>query len=138
MSEKTLSDLATKMADIDVAILSTHGVGGVIASRPMSNNGQVELDGTSYYFTYEDTGAATDIERDNAVSLGFQGSDGFYLTVEGLAALVRETSRFPEHWTPSLDRWFPDGPETPGLVMIEVEAARLHYWDGMEDGEIRL
>ncbi len=138
MLDKSLTDLSAKMAAIDVAILSTHGEGGVLASRPMSNNGDVALDATSYYFTNEDTGAASDIRRDNNVALGFQGADGFYLTLEGVAAIVRDRERFAEHWTPALDRWFPDGPDTPGLVMLEVEASRLHYWDGADDGEITL
>lgn len=138
MPNKTLADLAGKMADIDVAILSTHAEGGGISSRPMSNNGQVELDATSYYFASETAGAAADIERDGAVALGFQGAGGFYLAVEGVASLIRDRSRFAEHWTPSLDRWFPEGPDTQGLVMIQVEPGRLHYWDGAEDGEIRI
>lgn len=138
MSDLSLSDIAGRMADIDVAILSTHGEGGAIASRPMSNNGQVDLDATSYYFTNERSGAATDIERDNTVALGFQGANGFYLAVEGVAAIVRDKSRFAEHWTPSLDAWFPEGKDTPGVVMLEIEPARLHYWDGREDGEITL
>jgi general stress protein 26 len=50
---KTLGEISKRMAGIDIAILSTHTKGGQIANRPMSNNGDVEYDGTSYYFTYE-------------------------------------------------------------------------------------
>jgi general stress protein 26 len=52
MAEMTLSDIAEKMRDIDIAMLSTHTDGGIIASRPMSNNRDVEFDGDSYYFTW--------------------------------------------------------------------------------------
>lgn len=136
MPTKSLADLASRMAAIDVAILSTHAANDAIAGRPMSNNGQVELDGASFYFTTESTGAVADIERNPNVALGFQGASGFYLTVEGSARLIRDQSRYAEHWTPGLDSWFPDGPSTEGVVMIEVSPARLHYWVGMEDAEI--
>jgi general stress protein 26 len=59
MSRKSLADIAKEMACIDIAILSTHTEGGEIANRPMSNNGDVSYDGTSYYFTYEQARAVT-------------------------------------------------------------------------------
>ena len=51
MTDMTLSDLAKKMADIDFCMLSTRTAGGEIAARPMSNNGDVEYDGDSYFFS---------------------------------------------------------------------------------------
>ncbi len=61
MSKKSLADVAREMAGIDIAILSTHTEGGEIANRPMSNNGDVTYDGTSYYFTYEQARVVSDI-----------------------------------------------------------------------------
>ena len=46
--------------------------------------------------------------------------------------------KFAEHWDKSLDRWFEQGIDTPGLVLIEVDAKRIHYWDGEDEGEVRL
>ena len=51
---------------------------------------------------------------------------------------MRDKAIFAEHWDPSLDRWFPQGVDTEGLVMIAVKARRLHYWDGEDEGEIAL
>ena len=53
MHHKTIGEISKRMAGIDIAVLSTHTEGGQIANRPMSNNGDVEYDGTSYYFTYD-------------------------------------------------------------------------------------
>ncbi len=47
MAKKDLSDIAEKMRDIDIAMLSTHSDNGTIAARPMSNNRQVDYDGDS-------------------------------------------------------------------------------------------
>jgi hypothetical protein len=51
MSKSPLAEIAKDMAGIDIAILSTHTESGEIANRPMSNNGDVAYDGTSYYFS---------------------------------------------------------------------------------------
>ena len=134
----SLSELSKKMAEIDIAMLSTHTEGGNIASRPMSNNGQVDKDGDSYYFTWDEARMVSDIEADARVSLAFQGSKRFMVALEGTAELVHDKARFQEHWSPDLDVWFKDGIDTPGVVMIKVHATRAHYWDGEEGGELKL
>jgi general stress protein 26 len=143
MSTKTLSEIAKDMAGIDIAILSTHTEGGEIANRPMSNNGDVAYDGTSYYFTYEQARVVADIERNPKVALGFSSeggvfSDGIYVAVEGNAELIRDKAAFTEHWTSDLDEWFKRGADTPGLVLIKVRAKRVTYWKGEEEGEVTL
>ena len=50
--------------------------------------------------------------------------------------MIRDKAAFAEHWIDDLDRWFPDGIETPGMVMLKVSAQRIHYWDGEESGEV--
>ncbi len=62
----------------------------------------------------------------------------FFLTLEGYAELIKDKGRFADHWTKDLDRWFEQGIDTPGLVLIKVSAERIHYWDGYEEGEIKL
>ena len=138
MSDKTLKDLAEKMRDIDIAMLLTHAEGGTIAGRPMSNNGEVDYDGDSYYFTWEQAKMVSDIEADPKVSLAFQGEKTFAVAVEGVAKLVRDKAQFAEHWTPDLDKWFDDGIDTEGVVMIHVHASRVHYWDGEDQGEVSM
>lgn len=135
---ETLQDLAERMRDIDIAILSTRAENGAIAGRPMSNNGEVEYDGDSYYFTMGDTRTVADIERDPQVGLGFQGKHWFYVAVEGRARLIRDKAQFKAHWSKDLEVWFKDGIDTPGLVLIHVNAERVHWWDKSEEGEINI
>ena len=141
---KSLASLAKKMRGIDFAMLSTHTENGEIAARPMSNNGDVDYNGDSYYFTWDDSRMVADIQRNPKVSLSFQGKGGllglmpFMVAVEGRAELVQDKPSFAQHWNKDLNRYFKDGPDTPGVVMIKVHAARIHYWDGEEDGEVHL
>jgi general stress protein 26 len=144
VAEKSLSELAEKMKDIDFAILSTRTRSGAIAGRPMSNNREVDYDGDSWFFTCDETGSIADIENDPQVGLGYQSKAGmlgmrpFFVTIEGRAELIRDKAQFAEHWTKDLDRWFEKGIDTPGLTLIRVRAQRLHYWDGYDEGELRL
>lgn len=143
MSKKSLAEIAKEMSGIDIAILSTHTANGEIANRPMSNNGDVSYDGTSYYFTNDQTRVVSDIERNPKVALGFSSeaglfSKGIYVAVEGTAELIRDKATLKKHWTSDLDKWFDNGVETPGLVLIEVKATRATYWKGREEGEVQL
>lgn len=141
---KTLSDLSKKMRDIDFCMLTTHGPNGTLASRPMSNNGEVEYDGDSWFFTYADTHMVGEIEADPKVTLTFQGKSGmfgarpFFAAIEGQGELIRDKTQFEARWTSGLDRWFPQGSETPGLTLIRVRAENAHYWDGEEEGSVEL
>ena len=143
MAEKTLNDISDAMRDIDFCMLSTRAEGGGFASRPMSNNGDVEYDGTSYYFTFEQSRAVADIQANSKVALGFTGeggifSDAIYVAVEGNADLIRDKAAFKAHWTSDLDRWFEQGVDTPNIVLIRVKASRITYWDGEDEGTVKL
>lgn len=143
MSRMSLADIAKEMAGIDIAILSTHTENGEIANRPMSNNGDVAYDGTSYYFSYEQARAISDIQRSPKVALGFSSeaglfSKGIYVAVEGAAELIRDKAAFQQHWTSDLDKWFDKGVDTPGIVLIKVKANRITYWKGRDEGEVDL
>ncbi len=133
----TLAKLAEKMKDIDFAMLATHTKGGAIGARPMSNN-------DAWFFTDDSTLMVQDIAANPQVSLSYQGSSGllgmrpFFVAIEGRAALIRDKSQFSEHWTKGLERWWPAGIDTPGLVLLKVSGERAHYWDGEDEGELML
>lgn len=110
----------------------------------MSNNRDVDYDGDSYYFTWESSRMVADIGRDPKVGLAFQSSGGllgstpFMVAVEGDAEVIRDKAVFEAHWNSDLEAWFKDGIDTAGMVMIKVHAARIHYWDGDEEGELKV
>lgn len=139
---KTLAEIAEMMRDIDFAMLSTHSTGGTIAARPMSNNRDVEYDGDNWFFSFGDTRLIEDIRADPKVGLGFSGKAGMlhmkpvFVSIEGVAEVIEDKSQFAAHWTKDLDRWFEQGVDTPGLVLIKVHGERAHYWDGEDQGDL--
>jgi general stress protein 26 len=144
MNMMTIKDLSHTMKKIDFAMLTTKTDGGQLATRPMSNNGEVDYDGDSYYFSWDSARTVSDIVQHPHVALSFQGSAGLlgkpplFVAVEGTAAIVRDKAAFAERWSPDLERWFADGIDTQGMVMIHVHADRVHYWDGSDEGEVRV
>ncbi len=88
---KSLADISEDMKQIDFCTLSTHAPGGTIGARPMSNNSEVEYDGDSYFFTYQDRQMVSDIEKDPNVGLTYLGSAGLkgILGAPGLPRQVR-------------------------------------------------
>jgi general stress protein 26 len=139
----TMEELSKKLGKIDFCMLNTTGPGSIV-SRPMSNNGDVEYDGDSWFFSYDDTKKVRDINRDSGVTLTFTappsllGKPGIFIAVYGDASLIRDKSRFEEHWVKDLERWFPEGTDTPGLVLIKVSAKTIEYWDGEDSGRIEM
>lgn len=142
MTTMTMEELSKQIGEIDFCMLNTNGGSGRITSRPMSNNGEVEYDGDSWFFSYEDTKKVSDIGRDSGVALTFTappslfGKPGIFIAVDGEARLIRDKSQFEKHWVKELDRWFPDGIDTPGILLIKVCARAIEYWDGEENGRI--
>ena len=142
MADMTLEQLSEKIRDIDFGMLSTKTEGDQVASRPMSNNGEVEYDGDSFFFCHESTRMVSDIEGDSKVGLTFTGKKGLlgkppiFIAIVGTADLIRDKAMFAKHWVKDLERWFEQGIDTPGLVLIKVHADRIHYWDGEDEGEL--
>ena len=139
-----LKELSKKMRSIDFTMLTTRTASGALTSRPMSNNGDVDYDGDSWFFTTEDTGMVADIAADPIVGLtlsgdrGLLGKPGIFIAIEARAELIRDKAQFVAHWTRDLDRWFPQGVDSPGLVLIKAHASRIAYWDGEDEGELAL
>ena len=139
-----LKELSKKMRSIDFTMLTTRTEGGALAARPMSNNGEVDYDGDSWFFTTDDARMVSDIAADPIVGLtltgdkGLLGKPGIFIAIEARAELIRDRAQFVAHWTKDLDRWFPQGADTPGLVLIKAHASRIAYWDGEDEGELTL
>lgn len=126
------ADLAERMKELDTCLLCTRDGKG-LDTRPMSNNQDVAWDGTSWFFTNGGTGVVSQIEADPAVMVTY-ATKGLWVSVTGTAVLHRDKELMAEHWDPDIDRWFREGVDTPGLVLIEVSSEAIRYWS-FEDGD---
>ena len=104
----------------------------------------MDYDGDSYFFTWGSSRVVGDIAGDDRVGLAFSVEPGLlagagpFVAVEGRAEVIRDKAQFEAHWVPDLQAWFEQGVDTPGLVLIKVQATRIKYWEGEEEGEVKL
>jgi general stress protein 26 len=138
MKNWKLEDLSKKMKKLDICMLSTHAGRGSLNSRPMSNNGDVEYDGNSYFFSSENSSLAKEIAADPHVSLTFEGPKHLFITVTGKASIIRSRAKMEDHWIAELKQWFKQGLDTPEIIMIHVTASNIRYWAGEEQGDISI
>ncbi|MBV7257882.1 pyridoxamine 5'-phosphate oxidase family protein [Pacificimonas sp. WHA3] len=139
MADRSLSQIAAKLKDIDIAMLVTKtGGDGKIAARPMSNNRDVSAeDGTTYHFTTDDGRIDDDLRASSQCGATYSSGE-FYAAVQGEGHLIRDRATQEKHWVKDLEAWFDEGLDTDGLILIEVKPARIDWWDGRESGEITL
>jgi general stress protein 26 len=125
--------IAGLIKEIDICMLVTRADGSV-RGRPMSNNGKVEYDGDSWFFSYDDSEMITEIGKDATVELAYMATDrGTWVSIEGAAEVVRDDGKKRELWEEELAQWFQDGPDDESVVLVKVRALRVHAWtDGEE------
>ena len=137
MSDRSLAQIAQKLKSIDVAMLVTKtGKEGAIAARPMSNNQAVsESDGTTYHFATDDGRIDDDLKSSDQCGATYTSGE-FYCAAQGTGKLHRDRATLEKHWVKDLEKWFENGLDTEGLVLIEVSPKRIAWWEGREQGEL--
>ena len=125
--------IADLIKDIDICMFVTRA-NGSIRGRPMSNNGAVEYDGDNWFFSARDSGKVDEIGRDPRVELAYVATErGTWVSIEGRAEVVEDDERKRALWQDELSAWFPKGPEDDGVVLLRIEAERVHAWANDEE-----
>jgi general stress protein 26 len=126
-------EIAKMIKDIDICMFVTRA-NGSLRGRPMSNNGKVEFDGDSWFFSYRDTPKVEEIEADPRVELAYIATErGTWVSIEGSAEIVEDDARKRELWDDQLKAWFDGGPEDDEIVLLKVRAERIHAWANDEE-----
>lgn len=133
MTEITGPDAAAKakelVEDIDFTMLTTHDDDGRLVSRPMSTR-QMDDNGDIWFFTSEDTKKVEEAKADRDVGLSYCDAKGMrYVSVAGRASIVHDEEKMKELYSPSLDIWFEDGLETPGIALLRVTPVQTEFWE---------
>lgn len=118
-----------KIKDVRVAMLTTVEDDGSLRSRPMYTQ-QAEFDGELWFFTADDSGKVEEISREHQVNLSYaEPKNSRYVSVSGVAELVKDRSKIEELWSPMLKAWFKDGLDDPHLALLRVRVTEAEYWD---------
>lgn len=135
---RVIKQLGELIRGIKVAMLTTVESDGTLRSRPMAAQ-QAAFDGDLWFFT--DAGAAKvdEVQRHHQVNLSYIHTEqDRYVSVSGLAELVRDRKKMEELWDPSYKAWFPKGVDQPGLALIRVNVQKAEYWDSLSSSGAQL
>ena len=115
--------------DIGVALLVTTGDGDRLRGRPMVAANK-DFDGTLWFMAREGSPKTGEIGDRSQVLLAYSSpKTQDYVSVSGVARLVRDVAKIEELWSEGSRVWFPKGPKDPGIVLIAVEVESAEYWD---------
>lgn len=137
MKKASIKTIASKMRNLDFCMMITQDGKNTLHARPMSNNGEVAYDGTSWFFTYSDSNKVKQVKKNSTVSLIFQGEDMLMIECYGKASIIKQRAELEERWIPELKRWFPKGLDTAGICLLKIVATRVRYWDKKGEGEYK-
>lgn len=133
MTEITGAEAAAKVKelveDIDFTMLTTQDDKGQLVSRPMSTR-QMDENGDIWFFTSEDTKKVDEAKADHDIGLSYCDAKGMrYVSVAGRASVVHDDAKMKELYTPSLDIWFEQGLDTPGIALLRVTPVETEFWE---------
>ena len=135
-----LGSVAQLLKKLDIGMLTTRAADGALHGRPMSNNGDVEYDGDSWFFAFRDSRKVREIDADPRTELAFIDTpNGTWVNVEGTASVIRDDpERKRKLWQDDLKRWFADGPDDPNVVLIKLSARHIDAWSGEDEYSLDL
>lgn len=126
---ESLERLADEIKDIRIAMLTTVDDDGMLRSRPMGTHDLAD-DGTLWFFTYADAPKVDEVEREQQVNVNYaKPDDNRWVSISGLADLVRDREKMEELWKPFLRTWFPKGVDDPELALLRVRIEKAEVWD---------
>ncbi|WP_336631709.1 MULTISPECIES: pyridoxamine 5'-phosphate oxidase family protein [unclassified Microbacterium] len=133
MTEITGTDALARVKelveDIDFTMLTTVDEEGHLVSRPMSTR-QMDDAGDIWFFTSEDTEKVDEARSHRDVGLSYCDAKGMrYVSVAGRASIEHDRAKMEELYSPSLDIWFEDGLDTPGIVLLRVTPSLTEFWE---------
>lgn len=127
--------LGQLLKDMPVAMLTTFDDAGLLVSKPMA---PLELDdeGAVWFFTERVSDKPANLSTANLVFT--DTSNGTYVSLSGRGEIHKNSDDIHRLWTVFAKPWFPDGPDSPNLVLLKFIPAVAEYWDAPHSKVIRL
>jgi general stress protein 26 len=123
---ENISKVTDIINDSHIGMFTTINEEGALVSRPLAVQ-DVKDDGDMWFFTGEGTSQVAHIGADPRVNVSF-GKNTEWVSVAGTAEVVRDRATIREMWNQTVEAWFPDGPDTPEVVLLRVNSDSAEYW----------
>ena len=128
-TKDSVAHLAELIQGIKVTMMTTVEADGSIRSRPMWTQ-NTDFKGQLWFFTHEAAPKVDEVQEDHHVNLAYSDSTrDRYVSVSGMARVVRDRAKIRELWDPTLKAWFPKGVDDPDIALLCVDVTKAEYWD---------
>lgn len=120
--------------DIGCSMLTTVDEDGSLHSRPMEKSSEIQSDATLWFFTNASSHKVFEIEQRQQVNVSFSSpNQQRYVSISGIAELVKDGNKMQELWKPELQAWFPKGLDESDLALLKVQINQADYWDSQSN-----
>lgn len=127
--QESLATLNEMIRGIKVAMLTTVAADGMLRSRPMATQ-RLDSDGDLWFFAEAGSPKMQEIDREHHVNVSYADpSSNRYVSVSGMAAVVKDQAKVDEMWQPALKAWFPEGKTDPNIALLRVRVTEAEVWD---------
>jgi general stress protein 26 len=125
--EEKRQRLSTLLDLFETAMLVTRTSDGTLRARPLSI-AESQDGGFMYFSTAIESPKVQELEADPHVNVVMQDGRRF-VSVSGIAHVVRDRALIERLWRPAWKVWFPAGIDDPSLCLLRVDPTEAAYWD---------
>jgi general stress protein 26 len=123
---ESISKVTDIINDSHIGMFTTINEEGALVSRPLAVQ-EVKDDGDMWFFTSANSSQVAHIRANPAVNVAF-GQRTEWVSVAGTAEVVTDRQLIHDKWNQVVEAWFPDGPDTPEVVLLHVDSDSAEYW----------
>lgn len=88
----------------------------------------------AWFMTSRASRKIAELEDNSKLVLAYQyDTEGSCVTLHGQAAVNDDTAFKRKVWSNEFAKWFPGGPEDPGVVIVTFQTERIELWSAHHD-----
>jgi general stress protein 26 len=126
-TEDPKAHLVRLVKDFDNAMLITKNASDQLRGRPM-RIAKADVEQNLWFITSMDSAKIEELMRDPRACITMQ-KNGEYISLSGNVHVSNDKGGIEEIWKESYRPWFPEGKDTPDLVLLKVDTTWGEYWD---------
>jgi general stress protein 26 len=135
--EEPSEKLHSLIDEFDEAMLVSTDADGYPRARPMRIAARDHQRDELWFVSALDSGKIAEIRHDPRVAVTMADGSRF-LSISGRAEVVEERDKIRELWREAWRVWFPKGPNSDDIALIQVRPLIAEYWDQSQPQGIRL
>ncbi|WP_130803760.1 pyridoxamine 5'-phosphate oxidase family protein [Acinetobacter ihumii] len=101
---------------------------GHLHAVPMTTQHR-EFNGEIWFIGSKSSELSQNIATNPQVNLAYTTSSNHYVSVNGIAELIQDSSVLDELWSPAYEAFFEQGKQDPDVQLIRVTAHGAQYWE---------